>query len=336
MERALDPELLRLALGQHQVLPSAEDLSELLAEAELALLLRDPSISDQLIAIGWYLHAIATSNYALRTYGIERQRAAFQVAGHIFDLLLQAPEVPRMERLKYCFAAQVAYIRSTLDPNSMAMYRREFATDLDELGLLSHFEEVALALGVAFLGLDVGYVYRETSHIRDEASDLETAWDVNDILLTPFGSAAYVAYGIRDLSSFLVYGRLDLLERGRERLRAALFPDAPTRDNMSRWVAAHLLNLANDLERASIWTALPPDIPIGVRRAFANASPPILTLWPPQLELLGPERTSSPLSSHIRRSFISTPTSGGKTLVAQLLVASHLATELTSVCYVVD
>jgi hypothetical protein len=337
MDRALDPELLSLALGQYETLPSSEEVSELLAEAELALLLQKPEVSEELIEVGWYLHAVASSKYALRTYGVERQRAAFKVAGHVFDLLLQTPELSRVERLKYCFAAQIAYLRSSLDPNAIAMYRREFAGDLsEEAGLLSHFYEIALSCGVALLGFDPGYVFPVTRSIQNEIGNLVRDWEIQTILSTPFGAAASVALGARDLMSFLVYGRLNLLERARERFRTAIVAEVSLGDHISRWVAAHLLNLADDLERVSIWTSLPPDVPPGLRKAFAMGHPRILTLWPPQLDLLSVEEEEriNPISSQVKRLFLSTPTSGGKTLLAQLLVASHLATERTSVCYV--
>ena len=336
MDRALDPELLNLALGQHESLPTPQRLSELLAEAELALLLRKPELSDELIATGWYLHAVASSKYALRTYGIERQRAAFRVAGHIFDLLLQRPQLDRDDRLKYCFAAQIAYLRSELDPNALAMYHREFASDLAELGLLTHFMEVALSCGIALLGLDANYVYRVTRNLRREIGRLVAEWDVKDIFSTPFGSAAGVALGTQDLMSFLVYGRNQTLERAQELLRTAVLAESSWEDQISRWVAAHLLNLASDLKRASIWTCLPPDVPINVRQAFTMGHPKILTLWPPQLKLFGAtgQEETNPLSPQVRRLFLSTPTSGGKTLLAQLLVISHIATEGTAVCYV--
>ena len=336
MDRALGPELLSLALGEHERLPSPEALSDLLAQAELDLLLRRPEVSDDLVGTGWYLHAVASSKHALRTYGVERQRAAFKVAGHIFDIILHSPGLDRRDRLAYCFAAQVAYLRSELDPNALAIYQREFAADLPELGLLSHHHEVALSCGVAFLGLDVGYVYRVTRSLRDEVGGLVARWQVDDIFSTPFGSAAGVASGVRNLMTFLVYGRSDALTRARQILRRAVLAEPSAEDHISRWVAAHLLNLADDLENASIWAALPPDVPPAVRRAFAMGQPRILSLWPPQLDLFatGEQGGSSPLSPEVRRLFLSTPTSGGKTLLAQLLVTSHLAAGQTSVCYV--
>ena len=336
MDRALDPELLKLALGEHERLPSPEALSDLLAQAELALLLRRPEVTEDLISIGWYLHAVGSSKYALRTYGVERQRAAFKVAGHIFDVILHSPGLDRHERLAYCFAAQVAYLRSELDPNALAIYQREFAADLAELGLLSHHHEVALSCGIAILGLDVGYVYRVTRNLRDEVGSLVGRWQVDDIFSTPFGSAAGVASGVRDMMTFLVYGSDAALVRARQILRRAVLTESCTDDQISRWVAAHLLNLADDLKNASIWGALPPDVPPAVRRAFAMGHPRVLTLWPPQLELFaaGEQGGTNPLSPEVRRLFLSTPTSGGKTLLAQLLVTSHLSAGQTSVCYV--
>ena len=66
------------------------------------------------------------------------------------------------------------------------------------------------------------------------------------------------------------------------------------------------------------------------------AHPKTLTLWPPQIQLFKENISKgiNPLSSDVKRLFLSTPTSGGKTLLAQLLILSHLSTAQTSVCYV--
>ena len=349
MERALNPELISIAIGENPNLPSPEEISSLLAEAELAILLRRPEISERLIAIGWYLHAVASSKYALRTYGIVRQRAAFQVTAHIFDLLLQTPEINRIDKLNYCFAAQIAYIRSRIDPNALALYRREFYGDLGSISLLSDFAEVALSCGVAFLGFDAGYIFTRTKELQSEVIDLVSRWGIENINITPMGAVANLVAGTRDLMSFLVYGRYDLLKRAKERLLVAVLNEFSEQDQISRWVSAHLLNLADDLNNSSIWTKLPPEVPPHVRKAFAMGYPKILTLWPPQLDLF--ERSESeeevhedvdqekageenPLSPYVKRMFLSTPTSGGKTLLAQLFVASHIAIQGTSVCYV--
>ena len=336
MERALDPELIRIAVGPHDSLPSPEELSRLLAEAELALLIHNPEVPERLEAIGWYLHAIASSKYALREYGVDRQRKAFQVASHIFDLLLQTPSKGVLERLNYCFAGQIACLRGELDPNATAMYKREFAGKLNSLDLVKDFDTVALSCAVAFLGFDIGYIFRVTARLRNRAVRLSGEWGIEDISNSPFAAAIGVTNGLRDLTSFLIFGKTEALERARSSLKIALFQESSLEDQTSRWVAAHLLNLSYDLQDSSIWTILPSEVPMGVRRSFGLGHPKILTLWPPQVELfkMAGDITGNPFTSSIKREFLSTPTSGGKTLIAQLMIASHLATETTSVCYV--
>ncbi|NIA02429.1 MAG: DEAD/DEAH box helicase, partial [Nitrospirae bacterium] len=54
----------------------------------------------------------------------------------------------------------------------------------------------------------------------------------------------------------------------------------------------------------------------------------------PQIDFLGIEGVNNPLSDNVKRLLLSTPTSGGKTLAAQLLITAHLSTKDTSVCYV--
>lgn len=332
----LDPELLRLALGEQTRLPSAEEVSELLAEAEMALLKHEPEVSEELIAVGWYLHAVASSKYAFRKYGIERQRAAFQVSGRVFDLLLRTPRLGQLDRLKYCFAAQISYLRSSFDPNAAALHRRLHDEDLDMLDIVHNSNIVALSYGVSLLGMDIKSIINFADVLQKNVRKLELDWEIDSILSTPLGSAAEVAFGVRSIVDFLITGSTDSLIKAREQLQMAIHAGGLVVDQLSQWVAAHLLNLADDLNRSSIWTALPPDIPPSVKKAFAMGQPSILTLWPPQLNLFGDgERgLGNPLTNNAKRLYISMPTSAGKTTIAQLLIAAHLATEPTSVCYV--
>lgn len=336
MERSLDPKLLSMALGEHKKLPSPEQLAELLTKAELGLLYHKPEFSDELRKSGWYLHAIGSSKYALETYGIERQRSAFQVSAHIFDLLLQSQELSHIERLVYGFASQIAYLRSQLDPNAIAIHSREKSGLRIDSNLVSDYQEISLSCGIALLGMNADYLYRATDRIREETNRLVSEWGVEDIFSTPFGAAAGVVTGTRDLLSYLIYGKSQLLERSKELFLHSVRSEASSDDQISRWVASHLLNIADDLKNASIWTVLPPDIPPAIRRTFTMGHPKILTLWPPQIQLFSENLADgiNPLSSDVKRLFFSTPTSGGKTLLAQLLIVAHLATSGTSVCYV--
>ena len=57
-----------------------------------------------------------------------------------------------------------------------------------------------------------------------------------------------------------------------------------------------------------------------------------MTLWEPQRELL--TGTQSPFSPDVRRLVLAVPTSGGKTLLAQMLAIEHLSRTERSVCYI--
>jgi superfamily II DNA/RNA helicase len=336
MERALNPDLIREALGQPSSLPSVEELSNLIAQAELASLLGKSQVDPSLIATAWYLHAVASSKYAFRVFGRDRQRSAFKVSGHIFDIAAKNPELSQMKKLEYCFASQIAYLRSELDPNAIAIYNREAKAKLIDVSLFEEFSAVSLCCGVAFLGFDTKYIYDTTDQILQEIRQIATEWDIADVFDLPCGSSAGVALGARDLMTFLVYGGQDKLARARETLLKAVLSEPSGGDQLSRWIAAHLLNLSDDLEKHSVRSVLPPDTNPGLVRAFALGQPRVLTLWPPQIELLKPDQEGekSPLSHEVKRLFLSTPTSSGKTLLAQILIASHLSTQQTSVYYI--
>lgn len=333
MEGSIAPELLSLALGDHELLPTAEELSDMLATAELSLLLQEGSVPEDLLAMGWYLHGIASSKFAFESYGIERHRAAFRVSAHIFDLCLQQNDISDLERLKFCFASQIGYLRSTLDPNALALYRREFPNDCDDYSIFPDFQSASLACGVSFLGFGTGYLYSLTDRIAQRRKSTEAEWGIS-LNSTFYGASIAVAAASRLLISYLNYGREGLIEQAKQILRGCLTNEAFLEDDISRWVAAHLLNICDDINNASIWTVLPPSVPPMVRKAFVRGYPQILTLWPPQINLLNAGGEQNSLLSDAKRSFISSPTSAGKTLIAQIMVATHLANNTTSVCYV--
>ncbi len=90
MERALNLERLRAALGEGGMFPSAEELQRRLAAAEIALFIQRGSVDDELLATAWYLHGVGSARVSLGLYPVERQLRANQVAAHIFDLALSA------------------------------------------------------------------------------------------------------------------------------------------------------------------------------------------------------------------------------------------------------
>lgn len=332
----LDPVLLESAVGHLPGMPSPDELADALAEAELAVLQAARARIEYLVPTAWSLFAVATSRSALERYGVERQRAAFRVSAHIFELSAKVRALPYTERLQRCFAAQVGYLRSELNPSTVAVHRQIFGDNFPQPEAFEAPGAASAFLGCSFLALRVEEVWSTTLRLREQLRDLGYRLEPDMTALPGFGAPHLVAEGTRALMRFMVFGVNDAREESRRYFLNVIRGEAWHADRISRWVAAHLLDFANDIPNSSIWTVLPPSVPSAVRRAFTLASPPVLSLWPPQIELLAkdPEGNTSPLSRDVRRLIVSMPTSSGKTLFAQLLVTSHLGGGGRRVCYV--
>jgi len=124
MERALNRDLIELALGGHERLPNPDELQQLMADAEVKLFLHRPRLPEEALSAGWYLHGIASSPSAYELYSPARQRRAFQISAHILYLALQDRGRNAIDRCRLAFGAAVGYRRGELEPNAMAVYRR--------------------------------------------------------------------------------------------------------------------------------------------------------------------------------------------------------------------
>jgi hypothetical protein len=331
LDRALNPNRLRVALGGAEGLPTPEALVELLADAEVRLFQGPHRIDPRLVDTAWYLHSVGSALGSLDLYGPERQRAAFQLAGHIFDLALVDPALEPTDRLRLTFAAQVANIRGELNPNAIAAYRWRLGTRGDDSSFFS--PGVALEIGAAVLAYDTAWLFPSLRHFRTEIGGARQAWGF-DLAETAFGAVALLVEGAWDLLRYLVYGDPATLQTARATLERAVTSEPSSDDLESRWVAFHLWQLGADLQNGSLWAVLPPDTSPSVPRAFTLAHPRILTLWPPQVRLLDRNRQPYALDPSVRRLVLSLPTSAGKTLVAQVLVAEHLSRSPTGACFV--
>lgn len=332
MDRALDPDRLGAAVGVHEQLPDPDTLRQLLAETEVNLFLQQGEIDEALLDTAWYLQAVASARPDLRIYDLPRQRQAHQVSGHIFDLALQSTDdLSTTERLRLTLAAQVGYLGGDLTPNAAALARRaplpDPPFDWSEPGQMS------LEAGVLALALDRAAIYPLLDARRDQLADL--ASEIGDLAQTPFAAVDGVVRGARDLITYLTYGNREALQEAQQHFTMAVGTEAAESDVDSRWVAAHLLRLSEELQVTSAWSALPPDLP-NLSRAMTLGDPPVLSLWPPQLSFLaGTEAQPSPLDPGARRLMLSFPTSAGKTLLAQILILAHVASsDLGDVCVV--
>ena len=334
MERSLDLQLLDEALGGRTGLPTSEELQQLLADAEVQLLLRQSRIDQQLIDTAWYLHGVASIDQARQRYTLGRQRQAFLVSAHIFDLTLNQAGWTPAERLSFGFAAAIGYRRGNRDPNATAIMNRLRDVVDVESTVVDHIGTLSLEAGLAFLGFETRTLFTWFRTWRQQLAAIAGDSQLSDLTATVFGPTQMVVLGAEDLLNYFSRGDVERLARGRERLRTVATGDAGPDDLNSRWVAAHLLRFSGEAEAGSLWNpeVVPPSVPTLVRQAFTIGNPPILCLWEPQRELLsGPQ---SPLDENVRRMVLSVPTSGGKTLVAQMLAVDHLARTNRSVCYV--
>ena len=340
MERALDPDLLTRALGGRAPFPTGPELATLVAATELRLLAGGGDLSEDLVRLAWYLHGVASVRVAPDLYDSGQQQAADRVAAHVFDLTLRGerardqPVADDADWFRRCFAAQVSYVRSGLDPNALAVYRREQLWQRAEGALLGAGDAPALIAGALLLGGDVREVLGYTKRVIDEAAELEERWGLMTLAPTPLGPPLAVVQAVRDVAVFLMYGQEGRVDRARGRLAGLVGGAGVVLNRDARWAAALLLDLLDGIVGAAVRTVLPPDAPEEVKRAFTLATPPILTLWPPQIRLLGGDGGPSALDPEARRMLVSAPTSAGKTLTAQLLIASHLSIQQTGVCYV--
>lgn len=371
MDRALNPDMLAEALGQHTpgVLPTVEELTVLIAEVEVRTFIEPTDVDDGLLRTAWYLHGVASAEQAADLYTPARQQRAFAVSAHIFDLALNGPGRSTHDQLTLAFGAQVGYRRGDLEPNASAIWRRvdrhrdqtlspnteppdamaletepsNAAGDPGDVGNLGDAEALArlprslatmaLRAGVAFLGLDVRRIQLLLGRWRDEIASMRALLDQDSLTSTMFGPAEAVAQAVGDLMVFLRYGDRDRLEAAQVALRSVVNLEAGQGDHDARWVAVHLLHIAEGMETSSVWSVLPDDTPPIVAQAFTVGTPSVLTLWPPQRDLLT-RSTLNPLDPATRRLLLSIPTSAGKTVIAQLLICHHLVTQPGNVCYV--
>lgn len=338
MDRALAADHLNAAFGEDQLteLPTVAELTDLIAALEIELVrgLTDTGFRADLASLwrtAWYLHGIASTAEGFR-YPLDQRRRAFAVSAHVLDLLLEDPAEAGGERLASAFAAQVGYHRADESPNAGAIYRKM----RDAVASPAEFADganVALQAGILFLGLDMATLNRRLRTWATAATALTRGTELNSLDGTMFGPTQRLLRGVADLVHYLREGSLDALEAARGHLRRVANDEVGLSDLDTRWVAGHLLVLADGLADSSIWSVLPPDLPVAVKQAFTLDKQPVLTLWPPQRALVT-HPTLSPLDPATTRLLVSVPTSAGKTLLAQLIICAHAARDDRDVCYV--
>jgi hypothetical protein len=336
VDRTLDPAVLATALGDHRpggVLPSAQELLAAITQLEIAAVRRDQEIPDDVLATAWLLHGLAAVEPETPGFDPMRTRHALAVSAHVMDLALSDERHSPTERLRIAFAAQAGYRRCEQEPNATAVYRQVKNLVNFTSSLPAHIDTLALEAGVVFLGFDRPDLNRVLAAWRRQFAELRELMDGDPLAGTMYGPAEAVVEAVHHLRLFLSFGDPDRLQDAQDLLGSVLDGRAGRGDPTARWVAAHLLGLSGEMAASSLYTLLPQGTPDAVARTFAMSDPPVMTLWRPQRQLLNLER-GNPVDPATGRSLISVPTSAGKTLMAQLVICSHLAQKPGRVVYV--
>ncbi|WEH18132.1 DEAD/DEAH box helicase [Streptomyces sp. VNUA24] len=304
-----------------------------MTEMEVAAFRDERGITDEVLGTAWYLHGLAALDPEVPGFDAGRIRQAFAVSAHLLDLALGDDRRSPADRLQIAFAAQAGYRRSEQDPNATAVYRQVRGL-VDYSGALrSHIGTLAVGAGVVFLGFDRPTLGRTLRVWRRQFRELRQVMRRESLAGTMYGPAEAVVDAVFRLYQFLTFGEEQNLTAAQRLLEDVMHERAGHGDRLARWVAAHLLDLCPEMEASSLYSLLPPGTPPAVARSFALSQPPVMTLWPPQRQLLRLER-GNPVDPSTPRSLISVPTSAGKTLMAQLVICSHLAQRSGRVLYV--
>ncbi|MFB8089615.1 DEAD/DEAH box helicase [Streptomyces sp. NPDC055992] len=358
MDRTVDPQVLSVALGHHRpgLLPTPAELAALIADVEVDAIRAEFAVSDELLGTAWYLHGVAAAAAGTELYDPVRRQHAFAVSAHVMDLALsdprnepdttadqsrldipagpdvaadQLPAMPldprtvRARRLDIAFAAQIGYRRCDQDPNASAVFRQVSGLLITDDVLASHLDTLAVEAAVAFLSMQRRPLTRVLRAWRRQLRDLQRLAEVDTLRGTMYGPAQDVIEAVHHLTLYLTRADAGALERAEAHLQAVVTGTAGG-DRSARWVAAHLLELLDDLRAGSLNQLLPPGAPPALAQAFTLSDPPVMTLWPPQRELLKNAHALDPSTSRL---LISVPTSAGKTLMAQLVICAHLAAD---------
>ncbi|MFB7763450.1 DEAD/DEAH box helicase [Streptomyces xiamenensis] len=286
-----------------------------------------------MLATAWLLHGLAAVEPETPGFDPMQTRQALAVSAHVMDLALADKRRTPTEQLRIAFAAQAGYRRCEQEPNATAVYRQvkklvDFASSLP-----AHLDTLTLEAGVVFLAFDRPDLNRALSAWRRQFAELRTLMNDESLAGTMYGPAEAVVEAVHHLRLFLSFGDMDRLHHAQDLLGSVLNGRAGRSDPTARWVAAHLLGLSGEMAASSLYTLLPKGTPDAVAQTFTMSHPPVMTLWRPQRQLLNRER-GNPVAPSTGRSLISVPTSAGKTLMAQLVICSHLAQKPGRVVYV--
>ncbi len=331
MERTLDLRNVENLLQRKQTLPSSEELTNMIYNAELQVIVMKGNPDSKLIETGWFLHSIGFNKHLNEQYEKDTINKCIEVSATIFDNLLQNKHHYNFDLLQYCFAAQVSFFATDAYSNASAIFSRDKigAAPQEDLAQLS---QCAMWCATALLAGMFHQVKNSSNKYLNEIAQVYENQDIVDINKTKLRGHVLIIEATQKIATSLISGNLQIIDDAIESISAYLETDPLSGEHTERWVAFHLREIATSFRNTSIWTLLAGVVPSDVLTSFACASPSIVNMWPSQKEiLLGP---NGYFTTDNQNYFISMPTSSGKTLTAQIIIAEHALTKETDVCYV--
>ena len=122
MERTLDLRNVENLLQRKQTLPSSEELTNMIYNAELQVIVMKGNPDSKLIETGWFLHSIGFNKLLNEQYEKDTINKCIEVSATIFDNLLQNKHHYKFDLLQFCFAAQVSFFATDSYSNASAIF----------------------------------------------------------------------------------------------------------------------------------------------------------------------------------------------------------------------
>lgn len=332
MERYLNPELYIEALEGLEM-PDAQYFIELVVKAESSIFVEAIEINQELLDLAWYMYSIAAQSTGVEKYGLAKVQSALRISAHVFDLASRQYGLSDNAKMIYIFASQFSYIMLGQDPFSIALYKR---TSKRALNLSSDLFVIPTEMGCSLLAMDVKAIYANSERIRTQYASLSADPTVGNLKSTPLYIALCISEACKCLIDFLVYGNDSSITKSISFIKECREPIPGHTLIQAKWVAGVIEKIINQYLKSSLWKLLSSEAGRRIIPAFSLIPPRILTLWPPQLDILKEHDFISGFAHNQGndRLFLSTPTSSGKTLLSQLIIALYLEESFKKVIYV--
>lgn len=136
----------------------------------------------------------------------------------------------------------------------------------------------------------------------------------------------------KELKEFVVSGNHSAAERTMHLLNALIKKKLFSNNSEEFKLTKYLKHCIEKLVKNSVWTNLHTVASTSYIQQLIKSRPSIVELWPNQLEIIN-NTDGFVRNDNIRRAMINFPTSGGKSLLAELAIVKELEKDITKKCF---